>query len=181
MRTTLINFRSRVPFFLTIALVSGCSQLSDSRRVATPGDAALFDELKTLQGRWESPAADKDGKPEAVVYRVTSAGSAVEETLFPGTAHEMVTLYNLDHGRLTATHYCALGNQPRMQAAPGSTMNKMVFHFVDGMNLDPQKDKYMGALTLTIPDGEHLKQEWISFEAGTAEAPHIFEYTRVKA
>ena len=180
MRTTSIVLSSAGTLLLAIAVISGCSNMSDSRRPASPENANLFDEMKKLQGRWESPDADKDGKPDAaVVYRVTSAGSAVEETIFPGMPHEMVTLYNKDHGRLVLTHYCALGNQPRLEAAPESTATKLVFRFVDGMNLDAQKDQYMGALTMTI-DGDRLKQEWTSFKEGKAEAPHVFEYARVK-
>ena len=34
-----------------------------------------------------------------------------------GTPMEMVTLYHMDGAELVATHYCAMGNQPRMRAA----------------------------------------------------------------
>ena len=180
MPTDRIVLRSAGTLLLAMAAISGCSNVSDSRGPATPDAANLFDGLQKLQGRWESPDADNDGKPDAaVVYRVTSNGSAIEETLLPGTPHEMVTLYNMDHGRLVLTHYCALGNQPRLEAAPESTAGKIVFRFVDGMNLDARKDQYMGALTMTI-DGDRLKQEWTSFKDGKAEAPHVFEYARVK-
>jgi hypothetical protein len=47
------------------------------------------------------------GMPVRVEYRVTGAGSAVVETLFPGTPHEMVTVYHARKGVLCMTHYCA--------------------------------------------------------------------------
>ena len=49
-------------------------------------------------------------------YAVTAAGSAVVETVFPGTEHEMVTVYHADGSDLVLTHYCMEGNQPRMRA-----------------------------------------------------------------
>ena len=52
------------------------------------------------------------------VFRVTAGGSAVEETVFPGTEQEMVTLYFVRDGRLQLTHYCMAGNQPHMLAQP---------------------------------------------------------------
>jgi len=46
-----------------------------------------------------------------VTYRVASAGSVVQETLFPGTPHEMISMYHLVDGELVLTHYCAMANQ----------------------------------------------------------------------
>ncbi|MCK7511304.1 MAG: hypothetical protein MZV70_49445 [Desulfobacterales bacterium] len=64
---------------------------------------------------------DKDNGPAvSVTYRITANGSVVLETLFPGTDHEMLTLYHLDNDRLGLTHYCAMGNQPRMELDPSS-------------------------------------------------------------
>jgi hypothetical protein len=55
--------------------------------------ASAFDRLKALAGEW----IDVDGSVGmkgrvAVTYRVTGAGSAVVETLFPGAGHEMATV-----------------------------------------------------------------------------------------
>src|SRR5262245_10645743 len=60
---------------------------------------AAFTRLKALAGEWNC-AAHEPGhggdKPLKINYRVTANGSAVMETLFPGTDHEMVTMYHLD-------------------------------------------------------------------------------------
>ena len=70
--------------------------------------------------RWRAPGCMRmnSGQPTDQVvstYRVTAAGSAVMEVLFPGTDHEMVTVYHQDGDDLILTHYCAAGNQPRMK------------------------------------------------------------------
>src|SRR5262245_32281969 len=83
-------------------------------------NAQRFAALKGLVGDWV--VLGKDGKPtDAIVssFRVTAGGNTVQETLFPGTDKEMVTMYHLDGEDLVLTHYCMLGNQPRLRAEPG--------------------------------------------------------------
>ncbi|HSB61114.1 MAG TPA: hypothetical protein VLI67_05305, partial [Vicinamibacteria bacterium] len=80
--------------------------------------SAGFERFKALAGEW---VAAEDGemarKGDLVArYAVTAAGSAVVETIFPGTSHEMVTVYHADGPDLVLTHYCVEGNQPRMRA-----------------------------------------------------------------
>lgn len=124
-------------------------------------EASRFERLKGLAGRWETPDADKDGKPDhAVVYRVTAAGSCVEETLFPGTPKEMVTMYTLDGDDLVMTHYCSLGNQPHMKAQPEAKPEAIEFAFASGGNMATSADLHMDALTLTLTDATHLRHVW---------------------
>ncbi len=108
---------------------------------AAPTNAGL-EKMKKLAGTWL--AADKDGKPTdqvASIIKVTAGGSAVHETLFPGQPQEMVSVYTVDGPDLIMTHYCVLGNQPRMKADPNSSANQIVFQFAGGGNLDPKKDQ----------------------------------------
>lgn len=124
-----------------------------------------LEKLKKLAGTWVE--ADKDGKPTDTVVsviKVTAAGSTVHETLFPGQPHEMVSVYHLDKGDLVMTHYCSLGNQPRMKADPKSPANQIKFDFVGGTNLDPAKDMHMHGGTLTIVDADHIEfsgEAWV--------------------
>jgi hypothetical protein len=118
-----------------------------------------LEKLKKLAGTWV--AADKDGKPTdkvVSVVRVTAAGSAVHETLFPGQPLEMVSIYHRDGNDLVMTHFCALGNQPRMKADPKSPSNQIRWLFAGGTNLDPAKDMHMHEGTITFVDDDHI--EW---------------------
>ena len=133
---------------------------------AAPANAGL-DKLKKLVGTWVT--ADKDGKPTdevASVIKLTAGGTAIHETLFPGQPHEMVSVYTVDGSDLVMTHYCMLGNQPRMKADPKSAANQIVFQFAGGSNLDPKKDKHMHAATLTLVDADHIEIEGIGWENG---------------
>lgn len=123
-----------------------------------------FAMLKGLAGEWQGKAMDKEKGPEvSVTYRVTANGSVVFETLFPGTEHEMLTMYHMDNGKLVLTHYCAMGNQPRMELALGSSAKCLIFTFAGGSNLDPAKDVHMhqGRVCLVAPD--RLENEWDIF------------------
>jgi len=127
-----------------------------------------LEKMKSLAGTWV--AADKDGKPTddvVSVIKVTAGGSAVHETIFPGQPHEMVSLYTAEGPDLVMTHYCMLGNQPRMKAdSKSAAANKLNFEFAGGGNLDPKKDKHMHAATLTFVDADHIELEGIGWENG---------------
>jgi len=157
---------------MIIALVfCGLAAAADTALADEPAKAITAQEafamLKGLAGEWQGRAMDKDKGPEvSVTYRVTANGSVVLETLFPGSDHEMLTLYHLDNGRLVLTHYCAMGNQPRMELDPGSSTARLIFSFVGGSNLDVGRDVHMhqGRIGLVAPD--RLENEWDVFRDG---------------
>jgi len=153
---------------LLVAALSMAALAQDKHEhsAAAPTNAGL-EKMKKLVGTWV--AADKDGQPtEQVVsvIKLTAGGSAVHETIFPDQPHEMVSLYTVDGSDLVMTHYCMLGNQPRMKADPKSAANQLKFEFAGGGNLDPKKDKHMHAATLTIVDPDHIELEGIGWENG---------------
>ena len=93
-------------------------------RPPAPRAPAALERFKALAGEW---VAAEDGemtkKGDLVArYAVTAGGSAVVETVFPGSPHEMVTVYHADGPDLVLTHYCVEGNQPRMRARGGQRL-----------------------------------------------------------
>jgi hypothetical protein len=69
-------------------------------------------------------AADEDGEPTdqvVSIIKTSGRGSVVHATLFPGQPQEMDSVYNVDGPHLVMTHYCALGNQPRLKAERTAT------------------------------------------------------------
>jgi hypothetical protein len=141
-----------------------------------------FEKMKALAGEWFS-ADEKDQTKDAAarpvcIYKVTSAGSVVQETLLPGTPHEMVTMYYQEGPDLVLTHYCALGNQPRMKAAPPTAPDKLEFKFAGGSNIDPGKDAHMHDLTLTFVDADHLRATWTLYQNGQPSKVETFALKR---
>jgi hypothetical protein len=155
---------------LTLALsLTGASSGADrpEGKLPAPPTNAAFEKMKKLAGTWL--AADKDGKPTdqvVSIIRVTAGGSAIHETLFPGQPMEMVSLYTVDGPDLIMTHYCVLGNQPRMKADPKSPPNQIVFRFVGGSNLNPAKDKHMHEATLTLVGDDRIEVQGTGWENG---------------
>jgi hypothetical protein len=153
-------------FVFALAALAFSAKADDK---APSANAQRFAALKALTGDWV--ALGKDGKPTDPVVssiRVTAGGSAIQETLFPGTDHEMVTMYHLDGDDLVLTHYCTLGNQPRLRAEPGSDVNKIVFKFQSGTNLKSTDDHHMHEATLTLAGKSRFKAEWVSCKEGKA-------------
>src|SRR5262245_31372960 len=117
---------------LALAAGAKANDKPAASRPAAPPTPAL-DRRRSLPGPW-GPAA-RDGKPTGQVgsvVKVAAAGSAVLETLFPGQPHEMVSVYHRDGADLVMTHFCSLGNQPRMKADPKAPANQLRFQFAGG-------------------------------------------------
>ncbi len=135
-----------------------------------PTTSLGFDALKKLVGEWTAPGPD--GKPMQTQFRLTAGGSVLVETLFPGSAEEMVTVYHMDGSDLILTHYCMLGNQPRMKLnAAKSTVTELVFDFDGGTNFNPRHDTHMHSLSMTLPVAsktgpQKLHTSGTSFEGG---------------
>lgn len=125
-----------------------------------------FEELKKLAGTWVGTIGEGKGAGQTkVLYKVTAAGSALVETLFPDTGHEMVTVYHLDGPHLVLTHYCAALNQPTMRLEPGSKPHELSFRFVSGTNMK-LADVHMHALKIQLLDPNHVLSDWTSYEDG---------------
>ena len=154
--------------------------LSAAIAMADPSGGTLkqpsFETLKKLAGEWQ--ATDSTGKTSTTRYQVTSAGSAVVETMLAGAPEEMVTIYTRDGDELAVTHYCAGGNQPRLAAQPGKLPNQLQFDFKSAGNLKSLQQPHMHSLTLTFIDDDHVKQEWVAYANGKPEEKMVFTLTR---
>jgi hypothetical protein len=151
---------------LTLSLASYGSDKPGTKPPAAATNAGL-EKMKKLAGTWL--AADKDGKPTdqvGSIIKVTAGGSAVHETLFPGQPQEMVSVYTVEGPDLIMTHYCVLGNQPRMKADPNSSADQIVFKFAGGGNLDPATDKHMHDATLTFVDDDRITVKGTGWDNG---------------
>jgi hypothetical protein len=145
---------------------------------ASPG----LDQFKQLAGEWVGKMTEdgKDWHDATVKYTVTSAGSAVVETLGPGTEHEMVTIIHQDGKNLGLTHFCGIGNQPRMKAQVKGDSNVFEFEFTGASNMDSPNDFHMHSVTYTIVDKDTLKAVWTSFNEGKKTGTATFEVKRKK-
>jgi hypothetical protein len=157
---------------LFVCLASAMIVASQENHPAVRSNPA-FEQLKSLAGEWQN----KNGR---VVYTVVSNGSVVMEHMQPQKEWEIITMYTLDGDRIVVTHYCAMGNQPTMQSAPVSeATGRYDFTFVRVIGTKSPDEAHMSALSLVIPDKDHLTQVW-TYEDHGKSASDTFSYTRVK-
>jgi hypothetical protein len=117
-----------------------------------PAAAESFERLKTLVGEWRGRTPR--GRDIGVSYRLTAQASALVETWDLGPGGESITIYHMDGTELLASHFCPLGNQPRL-ALKRASASRLDFEFRDGSNLDPARDA-------------HQQSFWIEFEGPDA-------------
>jgi hypothetical protein len=166
---------------VAMALAGAALGEGDMKKPAPPKNDT-FTAISGLQGTWVMTKTDEtmpmDDKPKTLVFKVTSAGSAVQETMFPGSDHEMVNMYTVDGDKVVLTHYCAMGNQPRMKA--GKAENGVIkFEYVDGGNLKSRDDGHMDSVEMTI-DGDKLIEKWSMYHDGKVMGTTTFEFKKQK-
>jgi len=137
-----------------------------------------FEKLKTLVGTWQSKMPE--GEATTINYRIVSNGSAIMETISSKEDENMITMYHLDGSNLMMTHYCSIGNQPRMKAEVNNdNFNELHFRFVDITNLKNKDDGYMSNLDIKFLDNDHLIHNW-TFTKDGKNTVHTFNAEKLK-
>ena len=139
-----------------------------------------FESMKDLAGKWEGQLVSGEKKQQVQVeYKVSSNGSTIVETSFPGTKHEMITVYHDKGGKLSMTHYCAFGNQPQMDLVKAEGQD-IEFAFSKSSDIDVDKEGHMHGLTLTRVDQDHLTQNWTMYKDGKDGGHTTIQLARVE-
>ena len=163
---------------ITLSLILFAVAIPLQRAQADSPSPPNFGPLASLVGEWQGK--DPEGKPMTVSYQWTGGGTSLVETMAKSNKPAMTTMYHTDKGKLMLTHYCKLGNQPRMRAEiPEGDAKTLAFTFVDVTNLAQPTDAHMHNMSFTFQDQDHFTQEWVLSKDGK-EIPHRFEFARVK-
>ena len=156
--------------------------------IATSGEMELppykgsdaLEAMKKLEGSWEGThSMGKKEEPAKVEYKVSSNGSTIIETLFPGTKHEMISVYHDKNGSLSMTHYCSVGNQPQMDLvkSEGGTIE---FSLSKTSDINVGKEGHMHGLTVTMVDKGHLIHSWTMYQEGKEGGGTTLKLARVQ-
>lgn len=166
-------------FFMTLvcgALVTGGAAMKAAPAPAT-GNSGM-DKLSSLAGEWT--ATDADGKPFSSTFRMISNNTALEETVNSAHDSQMVTVYTADGPRVAMTHYCSMGNQPRLEtSAERPNPNEFVFSFTGATNLASPNDQHMHGMVITIENADHFTEAW-TIRVDGKDKTEQFHYTRKK-
>lgn len=134
----------------------------------------LFTAISGLAGTWQR--SDPTGAISSTRFALSSGGSVVVETMFPGTEHEMTNMYSLDGNSLVMTHYCAGGNQPTMRAT-AMVGNQLSFRSEGVRDLQAADEAYMGEMTLVFLADGTVEQRWIGMKEGAPDPGHEMTFT----
>jgi len=174
-----MKMRTYILAVLIGLVASGSLSVADEEHPLYKGSQAFL-QMKQLAGHWEGTIEIGKG-PEKIKasYQVTSAGSALIETIFEGTPNEMVTIYHDDKNRkLSLTHYCGLNNRPKMVLI-GSSENTLEFDLARDAPIDAAHEPHMHALTFTFAGQDEMQQHWTQFADGQKQKVVVISYKRV--
>jgi len=141
---------------LTRTLIAATIMLSAACALAQTDAEKAFTAIKNMPGTWEGTSVEG---PVTVTFKVTSGGSAVMSEILG--KEDMISMFHMDNDRLLLTHYCAVGNQPRMQAALSPNGKVITFTYVDATNLATPDAAHMQQMILTVIDDNHHTEEWV--------------------
>jgi hypothetical protein len=165
--------------FACLLLVGSFVAYAGEGRGAPYSGSKEYERMKQLVGAWEGTSnMGKEGQRVRVEYRLTAGGSAIVETLFPGTPEEMISVYHDKKGKLSMTHYCMLQNQPYMKLRKAGA-DTLDFVFAKGSGINPKKDAHMHALTISFVDKDHIVENWTYFENGKEKGVTRLNLSRV--
>jgi hypothetical protein len=140
-----------------------------------------FERMKTLVGAWAGKADMGNGPVDMTVrYRLLAGGSVLEERVFEGTPHEMVTMYYDQGGKLALTHYCVMGNRPAM-VLKSSDSKTLAFDFDPSCGIDPEKESHMHALKIRFDDSDTITTSCRAIMDGKEVPEHPTTLKRVKS
>lgn len=164
---------------LTLPLFGGAKPQD---KPAKSSATSRFEQFKALEGEWEGKETGmgESGAPVKITYHVTSGGSAVAETIGPGTDHEMITMITKDGANVMLTHYCAVGNQPHMKAPDAGSGNACAFKFTSAGNMASDQDTHMHNATYTFIDKDNIKTVWTLYVKGKPSGDVSFVLKRKK-
>jgi hypothetical protein len=155
--------------------IAACIMLFTTAVVAQSDAQKSFDQLKSLAGSWEGK--NSMGQSVEVSYRMTAGGSALMSEIV-GHGETMISMINFDGpNRLLLTHYCTVGNQPRMQASASPDGKTITFNFLDATNLDSPQSGHMDHVVIAMLGPDHHTEEWNFIDHGK-QIKEFFDLTR---
>ena len=175
---------------LTVILATPAIAAEDAKNANKPGilDAeAAFEQLKKLAGEWDSVSKSAEGaqdttpRKSVTKFRLMANGSTVIATFYGGTPMEMISVFHMDGpDTIVHTHYCALGNQPRMKFQKSKVPGEIKFIFDGGSNIDVNKDLHVHDTKFRFINDDLVETEFSAWQDGKESGIRKGTLTRKK-
>ena len=157
-----------------ILLASSLALTTAAAEPITP--RAAFTQLQTLVGEWEGKT--EAGRALKVSYRLTANNTVLVETWTLGPTRESLTLYHTDNESLIATHYCPIGNQPRLRLKDGGKPSLLIFEFVSATNLSKPEVAHQHRFEMELLEANSFARSETYLENGKGDTERIV-YSRI--
>jgi hypothetical protein len=165
---------------LSILVAAGTVSAAEHDHVMPTKAPKELEPLQKLAGTWQGKAKMGGQEvPVTIVYESTAGGSALVERLFPGTPHEMMSVYTTEGDKVVMTHYCALGNHPKLTLKKADAKS-LAFEMAGSEGLHAATEPHMHAMTVSFVDGDHIRETWTSFDNGVKKDDKAFDLVRKK-
>jgi hypothetical protein len=148
------KMKSRIAVSVVFILLAAAAFASDT---PTPRSDAQksFDKLKTLAGTWHGTY---EGGPVQVSLRVTSMGNAILHEMKGRGPENPITMLYLDGDRLLLTHYCDVGDRPRMVGMISPDGKTITFNFLDVAGSTQQG--HMQSAVFSLIEADNHSETW---------------------
>jgi hypothetical protein len=157
-----------------ILLASWLALTASAAEPITP--RAAFAQLQTLVGEWEGKT--EKGRALKVSYRLTANNTVLVETWTLGPTRESLTLYHMDNESLLATHYCPVGNQPRLRFKEGGSASLFAFEFASATNLPKPEAAHQHRFEMELLQPNSFARSETYLENGKGD-PERIVYSRI--
>lgn len=142
------------------------AQTAPSETQAVPVDASqAFGTVRSLVGVWRLVGKEENGFE--IVFEEAAGGSVIVETWIINQTKRSFSVYHRDGAQVIATHYCPIGNQPRLALVSGGNGTPLRFAFQDVTNLESPTTSHLRTLEFALSkDGEEMVRSEVYLSAG---------------
>jgi hypothetical protein len=116
--------------------------------------ADAFASLQSLRGKWVARQTDANTTVD-VIYDVASKDSVITEHF-----GKELTVFYRDGNKLLLTHFCNVGNQPRLKLQQGGSPDLLEFKFVDATNLSKPDASHVDHITYRFVNKDQMEGTW---------------------
>jgi hypothetical protein len=183
-----MRFISMLTVLLGITLTLGAVDADKAQEAKVMSASDAFDFFKQVDGDWSAKTVtvpigtpkDKGNEEESVItYQSLANGTTVMGTYYKGSPMQMTDMIHQDGPEMVRlTHYCAVGNQPRMKFVKSDEAGVIQFAFDGGSNMDVESDGHVHDAKVTVLNKDHFEVETHLWTGGKHAMTTYFSISR---
>ena len=173
---------------MTAMLTVGSVSADEATQGKALSASDAFEFFTQLDGEWSAktvtvpagtPKEKGEVKDSVIAYETVANGSTVMGTYYKGSPMQMIDMIHQDGPEnLRLTHYCAVGNQPRMKFVQSDETGVIQFAFDGGSNMDVESDGHVHDAKVRVLNENSFEVETRLWSGGKHAMTTYFSITR---